>query len=76
MSMLVFFIGFVLFFVAYVGNDWYVVPKDPMHYPPDSLNEAVKMGLFWMCALGHCKYDLRVDYMVVGYLPFKSKFFK
>jgi hypothetical protein len=65
-----FFIGFILFFVAYVGNDWYVVPNDPYVYPPDNHNDPIKLGLFWMCVQTHCKYDLRVDYMIVKYIPF------
>ena len=67
-----FFIAFVLFFVAYVGNDWYVVPNDPYNYPPDNSNTPIKLGLFWMCVYGHCKYDLRVDYMIVKYIPFSG----
>jgi len=72
LSFLLFFIGFVLFFVAYTGNSWYRTPYDPMAYPPDSPYLPVSMGLFWMCANGHCKYDLRVDYMVVAYMPYKE----
>jgi len=67
----VFFVGFVLFLVAYVGQDWYVVPPDGTHYPPDASSLPVKLGLFWMCVYGHCKYDLRVDYMAVQYIPYK-----
>jgi hypothetical protein len=72
LSLLVFFIGFVFFFVSYVGNNWYVYPQDHFHYPPDSQHEPIKLGLFWMCVLGHCKYDLRVDYMTVQYIPTKD----
>lgn len=71
LSFLFFFIGFVLFYVAYVGHDWYVVPPDHIPYPPDSISTPIKLGLFWMCTNGHCKYDLRVDYAVVGYIPYK-----
>jgi hypothetical protein len=73
LSLGLFFVGFVLFFVSYVGNDWYVVPPSNHAYPPESLNIPLKMGLFWMCAYGHCKYDLRVDYMVVRYIPVNFK---
>jgi len=66
----VFFVAFVFFFTAYVGNDWYVIPPDGTHYPPDALSIPVKMGLFWMCVYGHCKYDLRVSYMAVQYMPY------
>jgi hypothetical protein len=72
LSFLLFFVGFVLFFVSYVGNDWYVTPPSRHVYPPESINIPLSLGLFWMCVYGHCKYDLRVDYMVVGYIPFKS----
>ena len=71
LSFLLFFTGFVLFMVSYVGNDWYVMPPSNHIYPPESINIPLKLGLFWMCVYGHCKYDLRVDYMVVGYIPFK-----
>jgi len=70
LSFFVFFIGFVLFFVCYVGNSWYVIPPDGKLYPPEAVSIPVTLGLFWMCVYGHCKYDLRVDYMVVGYIPY------
>jgi len=72
LSLLLFFVGFIFFFVSYVGNDWYVVPVDGMVYPPEAQSVPVKLGLFWMCAYGHCKYDLRVDYMVVQHIPYKT----
>jgi hypothetical protein len=72
LSFLLFFIGFILFFVAYVGHNWYVVPPEKIVYPPDSTLKPIKLGLFWMCVLEHCKFDLRVDYMVVGHIPFKA----
>lgn len=73
-----FFVGFVLFFVSYVGNSWYVVPDDKAPYPPapsstyapDNPKRPIKFGLFWMCVGTHCRYDLRVDYMIVMYLPY------
>lgn len=70
--LMTFFIGYVLYMVSYAGNDWYVVPVEPFKYPPDNQSAPVKMGLFWMCVYTHCKYDLKVDYMVVKYLPFKG----
>jgi len=72
LSLLLFFTGFIFFFVSYVGNDWYVVPPSRHAYPPEALSIPVKLGLFWMCVYGHCKYDLRVDYTVVGYLPYQG----
>jgi len=71
LSLLLFFTAFILFFVSYVGYDWYVVPVNGTAYPPDSNSIPVKLGLFWMCVYGHCKYDLRVDYMAVGNIPYK-----
>lgn len=76
--MFIFFCGFVLFFVSYVGRDWYVVPNQLAVYPPvssstyapDNPKRPIKFGLFWMCVGYHCKYDLRVDYMIVMYLPY------
>jgi len=70
LSFLAFFVGFVLFFCCYVGNSWYVTPPDGTLYPPDAQSLPLTLGLFWMCIYGHCKYDLRVDYMVVGYIPY------
>lgn len=70
LSSFVFFVGFVLFFCCYVGNNWYVIPPDGTAYPPEAHSIPIKMGLFWMCVYGHCKYDLRVDYLVVGYIPY------
>jgi multisubunit Na+/H+ antiporter MnhG subunit len=78
--MFIFFCAFVLFFVCYVGRDWYVVPDQRAHYPPvssstyfpDNPNRPIKFGLFWMCVGLHCKYDLRIDYMIVMYVPFKD----
>lgn len=73
-----FFVGFVLFFVSYVGRDWYVVPNERAPYPPapsstyapDNPKRPIKFGLFYMCVGAHCRYDLRVDYMIVMYLPY------
>lgn len=78
-----FFCGFVLFFVSYIGRDWYVVPNQPARYPPvssstyapDNLKRPIRFGLFWMCVGLHCKYDLRIDYMIVMYLPYEDTIF-
>ena len=79
--MFTFFCGFVLFFVSYIGRDWYVVPNERAVYPPvssstyapDNPKRPIKFGLFWMCVGLHCKYDLRVDYMIVMYLPYAGE---
>lgn len=68
-SFLLFMIAFVFYMVSYVGNEWYVLPRYKQAYPPDSKSIPLTMGLFWMCVFGHCKYDLRIDYMIVRYIP-------
>lgn len=65
----IFLVGFVLFFVSYVGTSWYVVPVENNAYPPDNPIPPFTMGLFYMCYRGHCKYDLRQDYFVVNLIP-------
>ncbi|ESN95304.1 hypothetical protein HELRODRAFT_193624 [Helobdella robusta] len=70
--LLSFFFGYVIYMVSYVGNDWYVVPVEPFPYPPDNQSTPIRMGLFWMCVQSHCLYDLKVDYIIVRYLPYKE----
>lgn len=65
----IFMVGFVLFFVSYVGTSWYVVPVENNAYPPDNPIPPFTLGLFYMCFRGHCKYDLRQDYFVVNLIP-------
>jgi hypothetical protein len=65
----VFMVAFVLFFVSYVGNSWYVVPVENNAYPPDNPVPPFTLGLFYMCFRGHCKYDLRQDYFIVSLIP-------
>lgn len=65
----VFFCAFILFFVSYVGNSWYVVPVENNRFPPDNPVNPMTLGLFYMCYRGQCMYDLRQDYQIVRLLP-------
>ena len=64
-----FVIGFIIYMVGYTGNYWYVSPVVNNHYPPDNPINPINFGLFYLCYRGHCKYDMRQDYQVVGLLP-------
>lgn len=68
LSFAIFFVSFVLFMVGYTGNSWYVSPVTNYHYPPDNANAPFNFGLFYLCFRGHCQYDLRQDYQIVGLL--------
>jgi len=65
----VFFFGFVLYMFGYTGNSWYVSPVVNNQYPPDNPIDPIHFGLFYLCFRGHCKYDLRQDYQIVGLIP-------
>ena len=77
-SLLAFFVAMILFYTAFFGHSWYVTPRECVE-PLTTLQQRqgktcdINFGLFWLCHRGHCIYNMRVDYMVVGQLSYKGK---